>query len=427
MTFIVRDGRFSVDRGTPGKTGFERLTGTIATDGAVRIEGRYVAEAEKPIAYSGRVEGGRMRAEGSRGPRRCRLDAALPPAGGARPPFRAVPFVEARRAMMGQPTDPRFTCPAAPDPVRDVVVEPFYQKGDPTHSIVDPAAYERRAKAVAPLSAMATGVARLGDRYLRAQPRDSRLATCLAGWLDSWARAGAMLGTATSQGAYERKWTLSTLALNYVLLGDAPEIAAGSRRRIEAWLADLARATVPPYAAKRFSEQNNHLNWAALAVLATGIAVQDAGLFEWGLAAARGGIGNIDADGSLPLELRRASKAMHYHRFALEPLILAAEIAAANGIDLYAERGGALHRLTAYTRAAMADPEIVARRVGVAQRLVGADAIRPSMYAFAEPYVARSGDPGYAAVLRQVRGKGLSSTWLGGDLTLRFGLPELPC
>ncbi len=305
-------------------------------------------------------------------------------------------------------------------------MEPFYQKRDPTHSIVDPAAYERRAKAVAPLSAMATGVARLGDRYLRAQPRDPRIGVCLARWLDSWAGAGAMLGTATSQGAYERKWTLSTLALNYALLGDAPEIAAESRRRIEAWLADLARATVPPYAAKRYSEQNNHLNWAALAALATAVASQDSVLFEWAIAATRGAIGNIDADGSLPHELRRASKAMHYHRFALEPLVLAAEIAAANGIDLYAERDGALHRLTAHTRAAMADPEIVARRVGVAQSFVGGDAIRPSMYAFAEPYVARFRDPGYAAVLRQVRGKGLSSTWLGGDLTLRFGLPELP-
>jgi hypothetical protein len=74
----------------------------------------------------------------------------------------------------------------------------------------------------------------------------------------------------------------------------------------------------------------------------------------------------------------------------------------------------------------MADPEIVARRVGAAQSLIGGDAIRPSMYAFAEPYAARFRDPGYLAVLRRLRGKGLSSTWLGGDLTLRFGLPELP-
>jgi poly(beta-D-mannuronate) lyase len=426
VAFAVRHGRFSQDRGTPGQAGFERLSGSIARDGTVRIEGRYIAETEKPIAYAGRVEGERMWAEGSRGPRRCRLEVARPPRSGAKPPYRSIPDVAARRAAVGAGAESGFACPASPAPVRDVQVDPFYQRGDPTHSIVDPAAYERRTKAVAPFSALTTGVARLGDRYLRSRPRDGRIAACLGGWLDGWAQAGAMLGAVTPQGAYERKWTLCTLALNHALLTDAPEIAVESRRRIEGWLAELAWATVPAYAARPFSEQNNHLNWASLAALATAALVQDEALFDWAVAAARGSIGNIDADGSLPHELRRASKAMHYHRFALEPLILAAEIAAANGIDLYAERDGALHRLAAFTRRAMANPEVVARRVGVAQSLVGGDAIRPAMYAFAEPYAARFRDPGYVAVLRQMRGNGLSSTWLGGNLTLRFGLPELP-
>jgi len=129
---------------------------------------------------------------------------------------------------------------------------------------------------------------------------------------------------------------------------------------------------------------------------------------------------NVDADGSLPHELKRASKAMHYHRFSLEPLAMAAEIAAANGIDLYAN--GALHRLVAYTAAAMRDPDIVARRLGVTQSSVGADAVKPSMWAWAEPYLARFPDKAeLAATLKPLRGKGLSTTWLGGDMTLRFG------
>jgi poly(beta-D-mannuronate) lyase len=145
-------------------------------------------------------------------------------------------------------------------------------------------------------------------------------------------------------------------------------------------------------------------------------------LVDWAVAALKGVVGsNIDADGSLPHELKRASKAMHYHRFSLEPLMVAAEITVANGIDLYAVGDGALHRLVTYTAAAMRDPDIVARRLGVAQNSVGADAVKPSMWAWAEPYVARFSEAEVAATLKPLRGKGLSSTWLGGDMTLRFG------
>lgn len=420
--FIVRDGRFVSEKGVAGQRNYERMAVVVAADGALTIEGRYIAEVEKPILFQGRVEDGRMRAEGPRGPRRCVLDAALPPASGAASPYRAVPDVAARRALVGKAGDATFACPEPPAPVRDVRVEPFYQKGDPTHSIVDPEAYEARRKAAAPFDQLAGGIARLGDRYLKASPRDPKLAACLFGWMETWAKAGAMLGEATHQGAYERKWTLTTLSLNYALLADAPEIAPERRRVVEAWLDDIAWATIPYYAAKPFAEQNNHLNWAALAALSTGVAVRDRGLVDWAIAALKGVVGsNIDADGSLPHELKRASKAMHYHRFSLEPLAMAAEITAANGIDLYAVGDGALHRLVTYTAAAMRDPDIVARRLGVTQSSVGADAVKPAMWAWAEPYVARFPEADVAVTLKQLRGKGLSTTWLGGDMTLRFG------
>ncbi len=415
---IVRDSRFVTERGTAGKNGWERLEGHIETDGTVAVQGRYIAEVEKPIAYRGRISSGRLQVAGTRGPRRCSLDAAPPPPTGAKLPYRMPPDVAARRAAVGRTFPGTFTCPAPPAPVRDVLVEPFYRKDDPTHSIVDPEAYAARAAAAEPLSRLAAGVARLGDRYLAEQPRNAAVADCLATWLDAWASAGALLGTATMQGSYERKWTLATLALNLALLRDAPEVGETRGQRMAAWIADLAYATVPAYAGKPFAEQNNHLNWAALAVLAAGAATGEAGLFEWGIAAARGAIANIDDDGSLPHELKRAAKALHYHRFALEPLILAAEIAAANGIDLYAD--GRLHHLVGYTVVAMANPDLVARRVGRNQDTVGADGIRPSMYAWAEPYVARFPGGSPAATLQRLRNGGLSSTWLGGNQTLRF-------
>jgi poly(beta-D-mannuronate) lyase len=410
IAFVVQGGRFFSEKGVAGQRNYERLAVSVAADGALTIEGRYVAEIEKPIHFAGRIEGGRMRAEGPRGPRRCMLDAASPPPSGATVPFRAVPDIATRRAVVGKPGDAAFTCPQPPAPVVDVRVEPFYRKDDPSHSIVDAQAYEARRRTAAPLDRLSAGIARLGDRYLRTAPRDPKLAACLFGWMETWATVGAMLGEITNQGTYERKWTLATLSLNYVLLADAPEIGPERRHAVETWLAAIAWATVPAYAAKPFAEQNNHLNWAALAALATGVAVQDRGLVDWAIAALKGLIGsNIEPDGTLPHELKRAAMAMHYHRFALEPLMVAAEIAAANGIDLYAIGGGALHRLVAYTAAAMRDPAIVAERVGVPQSVVGADAVKPAMWAWAEPHAARFPDnsiPRYWKVRIGRRGSG---------------------
>ncbi len=426
VAIVVRDGRFERLRGTQGEIGYEELKGEIAADGTLRIAGRYIAEEEKPILFEGRVEGTALRASGMRGPRRCEVKLAGPaPSGAEPPPYKTLPDPEARREAVGRTVPGAFNCPEPPPPLRDVLVDPFYERGDASFSTVDAQAYAARTRAVEPLTAYAGGIVRLGDRYLQAKPRAPAVAACLATWLEQWASAGAMLGRVTMQGQYERKWTLATLALNYALLADAPETGEQTRATIEAWLRDLAWATVPEYARKPFAEQNNHLYWAALAALATATVTGDRPLFDWAIAAARGGLAQIGADGALDRELARKTKALHYHRFSVEPLVLVAEIAAANGIDLAGENDGALQRLVGYTLAGFEDPERVAKRAGARQEFVGSDRVTPSMFAWGEVWLASHPDDQLAATLEKLRGtNGLSSTWLGGNTTLRFAAPH---
>jgi len=422
---IVRDGRFARVRGTPGEIGYEELKGEIDADGTVRIAGLYIAEEEKQIQFEGRVEGPALRAAGMRGPRKCEVKLDAPALSGASLPYRVPPEPEARRAAVGRNVPGTFSCPEPPTPVRDVIVEPFYERGDTTHSAVNAQAYAARTRAVEPLSALASGIARLGDRYLQTPSRSPVVAACIAAWLEQWASADAMLGQVTMQGQYERKWTLATLALNYALLSDAPEIPDAQRAKIEAWLRELAWATLPEYTRKPFAEQNNHLYWAALAVMATAAVTGDRPLFDWAIAATRAGLRQIGSDGALERELARKSKALHYHRFSAEPLVLVVAIAQANGIELAATNSGGLARLVAFTLAGFEDPEPVARRVGAKQEFVGSDRVTPSMYAWAEIYLAGNPDEALAATLEKLRGTGgLSQTWLGGNLTLRFAVPK---
>ncbi|HEY0797595.1 MAG TPA: alginate lyase family protein, partial [Candidatus Baltobacteraceae bacterium] len=74
-------------------------------------------------------------------------------------------------------------------------------------------------------------------------------------------------------------------------------------------------------------------------------AANDGDLWEWGIAKFAIAAEQITQEGILRLEMERAARALHYHLFALTPLIFLAELGAASGEDLYGAHDGALHRL----------------------------------------------------------------------------------
>ena len=127
--------------------------------------------------------------------------------------------------------------------------------------------------------------------------------------------------------------------------------------------------------------------WAGLSVAASGIATGDMKDFKWGLAAYRMGVEAIKPDGSLDAEMARRSMALHYQLYALGPLILLAELGESNGIDLYAERGGAIHKLVAFDVAALNDPSSIAKRTGEGQNIT--PPYSGLEIGWAVPYIAR--------------------------------------
>jgi hypothetical protein len=98
---------------------------------------------------------------------------------------------------------------------------------------------------------------------------------------------------------------------------------------------------------------NNHYYWAGFAVMAAGIAADDRKLFDWGVSTYNEAMSRIQPDGTLPLEMARGQRALHYHVFALAPLTMMAEMGYANGLDLYNANNGALKRLIDVTAAGL--------------------------------------------------------------------------
>ena len=323
-----------------------------------------------------------------------------------------------RQAAIGKPLA-RFDCAAPPMPIRDLDVERFYT--DANSSIVDPAAYARLQATMRPLRDFNTRTTRMADAYLSSQPANPSPARCLVGWFAHWAGNNALLGRMNgAQAEFERKWILASLALAYLNVREERTLDRGQRATIETWLARLARAVraYPDSDPRRESSRNNHIYWAGLAVAAAGIAANDRALFEWGIERYRLGIAQIGPDGVLPLELRRASKARHYHVFSLMPLVMLAELGLANGLDLYGERDGAIHRLARLVIDGLADDGVFQRLTGQAQDWTGG-AFNGGMIAWGEAYHARFPNP--ALDLLMARHRPLRQPWLGGDMTIAFG------
>ena len=166
--------------------------------------------------------------------------------------------------------------------------------------------------------------------------------------------------------------------------------------------------------------RNNHAYWAGQAAALSAAALNERALLAWGVDRYRLGASQIGADGTLPLEMARKSKAQHYHNFALMPLVLIAEIASQNGMDLYGEYGGAIRQLAGVVIDSLTDPGFLERLTGERQDWVGG-LITGDSLAWAEPYYARFGDARLVPWLTRFRP--LRHRWFGGDATLAYGVP----
>ena len=59
----------------------------------------------------------------------------------------------------------------------------------------------------------------------------------------------------------------------------------------------------------------------ALKLAAIGEAANNRSDFDWAMATYDNGVDQIQPDGTLPLEMARGSRALHYHLYALAPAV----------------------------------------------------------------------------------------------------------
>ena len=312
-------------------------------------------------------------------------------------------------------------CEAPPAPYTGQLDIPSkYQGSDKARDQLNVAAEKRYLKLTDDIRELEKGVNRMVGRYFKyGRPQE---AECAMTWLSEWARADALLSDDyTHTGMSVRKWTLGSLAGAYLKLklSTSQPLAAHQQesREVERWFGKLADKVVEDWDGYLTDRANNHTYWSAWSVMASAVILDRRDLFDWAVAQYRHGVDQVTADGYLPRELIRETRALSYHNYSVGPLLMISAFAKANGLDLRGENDDAMVRLVSKVEEGLHNPKIFQEKTGFKQEQI--DLRKKSRYAWLEPYCALyQCSPSTEAWRRSI--EPLSTYRLGGDLTQLF-------
>jgi len=287
----------------------------------------------------------------------------------------------------------------------------FYRLDDPTHSIIDPIRQAAYSKASEEIKGAGLKIVAAADDFRLTGSRAAAL--CSLSLISALADQNSMDGKMSSRQAYYvQGWVAGAIGIAYLKVRGYGLSAPQKDASIAAWLKRIANQTKSFYDATTEGDgnRNNHFYWAGIELAAIGILANDQSDFDWGMKTYNSGVDSIQPDGTLPLEMKRGTRALHYHLYALAPLILLAEFGEANGIDLYARNSGALHRLVNISVQGLVNPTFFEKATGVKQEV----SARPTgdQIGWAPPYLRQFPDPALKSFVANA--SSLSVYYLGG-------------
>jgi poly(beta-D-mannuronate) lyase len=265
-------------------------------------------------------------------------------------------------------TDASYDCPEPAHLSPDLTTDGFYS--DSKSSIIDPAKWKAYSESSGPYKKLGDQVVAAADAY---RTTGSRVAArCALKLLTTAAADGVFTGKMSSRQAYYvQGWVIGAAAIAYLKIRASGVVQPEDREALTSWMKTVVRQTMDFYDAAMAkpggASGNNHLYWAGVEVAAIAIAADDHSMFDWAVATYKNGVGQITPEGTLPLEMRRGQRALHYHLYAITPLVYLAEFGKDNGLDLFAENNFALKRLVDRAIAGLKGSGYFDRQAGVPQ------------------------------------------------------------
>jgi poly(beta-D-mannuronate) lyase len=242
-------------------------------------------------------------------------------------------------------------------------------------------------------------------------------AQCALAQLDAWAQTKALTNydpKAYSQSWYQAEWSLASAGVTASVLKQDTALDAAQQERVAKWLRNAAHQLISYE--KPGELGNNHHYWRALAAISIGVTSNDNDLFRFGVDTFKQAVGQEDNNGAFPLEMARHENAIHYQSFALQPLIMIAEFADRQSVDLYAytDHGHTIRNAVTFLGQAIADPTIVKQYTSDEQKTN----FSAGDIAELEFYFARFGFESAPSSFKDLLRNPASATRVGGNTTV---------
>ncbi|MBB4864560.1 poly(beta-D-mannuronate) lyase [Pseudomonas nitritireducens] len=282
------------------------------------------------------------------------------------------------------------SCPTPPTPYTgSLQFTSKYKGSDSARATFNADADKEFRTQIKDITDMERGATKLITQYMRSGNKGDL--DCAMGWLDSWAKAGALESSDYNHtGKSMRKWALGSLSSSYMRLkfsSSRPLASYGEQsKEIENWFSTLGSQVVRDWSDLPLKKINNHSYWAAWSVMSTAVVTNRRDLFDWSVQEFKVAANQVDNDGYLPNELKRRQRALSYHNYSLPPLTMIAAFAQVNGVDLRQENNGALQRLANRVMQGVDDQNAFDAKTGNDQDM--ADLKENSKFAWLEPYCA---------------------------------------
>lgn len=300
-----------------------------------------------------------------------------------------------------------------------------YKGSDDARNVLNEEAQEEYKEATERIRSFEKAVIAAADDYQ--VDGDGRPALdCLMDNLDAWASEDSLLTDDINHvGQAVRKWALAAAANAYLraeLASPRGTLDSARSERIEHWFRQLSDGVRAYYTERDPDKVNNHDYWAAWAVMSSAVATQECGDWNWSLGKFNEAMGQVNADGYLPRELSRQTRALEYLNYAMQPLTMIATFAEVNGYPLHDDYREQFHTLAENVVEGLEDPQRIEERVGYEQITDGL--YKSWSLAWMEPWVVMWDDiEGMSAFLDELRP--MKSTRLGGDLSFLYQIDPM--
>jgi poly(beta-D-mannuronate) lyase len=309
-----------------------------------------------------------------------------------------------------------YNCPAVVHISPDLTTDGFYS--DSKSSVIDPVKWKAYVESSGPIKNLGEQTVAAADAYRTTGSRAA--AQCVLRHLTTAAADGALTGKMSSRQAYYvQGWVIGALAISYLKIHDSGVVPPADAQSLAKWMRTAARQTMDFYDAAKAKPggaqsnlaQNNHLYWAGVEVAAIAVAANDRSMFDWAISAYRNGVAQITPDGTLPLEMRRGQRALHYHLYAIAPLVYLAEFGQDNKLGLFEKDRDGLQRLVNRATEGLAGSGYFDQATGIKQDTPHGPPTAEEI-SWARIYVHHFPNPQISALIAQAGS--LSYMYLGG-------------